>query len=140
MKNLLTRSALALCMFSLSLVSCNKEAPIPGALPPVATISSSTSWTPKGSEKPIVSNGDINNGDVNVSYTTTPTLAGPVCASGTWEVTVEGPAGAQYAMTYSAKTGKATFVPLTKGTYKLTFRYKCPGCADITITITITVS
>ena len=140
MKNLLKRSAIALVMLSTSLISCKKDPVVPPPVVEVAMINTSTSWTPKGSETPIVNSGDIKNGDVNVQYYVTPTLTGPVCASGTWEVTVEAPAGAQYALVYSAKTGKSTFTPLTKGTYKLKFTYKCPGCTDITITITITVS
>ena len=128
-------------MLSASLISCKKDQVEPAQAPvPVTSINILTSWTPKGSETPIVNSGDIKNGDVNVAYNVTPTLTGPVCASGTWVVTVEAPKDAQYVLTYSGKTGKATFTALTKGTYKLIFTYKCPGCTDITITITITVS
>lgn len=142
MKKVFIIPVLALSMLSLVFVSCKKDNPgdQPKDQAPSATISTKTTWTPVGSEKPIVNNGDTKNGDVNVPYTIEPTINGTVCGSGTWEVSIDGPKDAQYVMTYSAKTGKATFIPITKGTYKITFRYKCPGCTDITVTVTITVS
>ena len=139
MKNLLKRSAIALVMLIVSLISCKKDPVVPSPVVTVAPIEAPVTWTPKGSEKPIVTKADIKNGDVNVPYSIEPKVANP-CVNGTWEVKLEAPAGSQYALVYSAKTGKASFTPLTKGTYKLTFIYKCPGSPDISITVTITAS
>ena len=127
-------------MLSLTLVSCDKEKVVPAPAIVVAAIEAPVTWTPQGSSKPIVSSGEIKNGDVNVPYSIEPKVTNAPCANGTWEVKLEAPAGAQYAMVYSSKTGKTSFQPLTKGTYKITFIYKCPGCKDISVTVTITVS
>lgn len=135
MKKLLNISTLALVMLGLFTTSCEKADVAPAAADEVKV-----TWTPENSSGPITTKGDIKDGEIMKDYTVEPKLAAPPCPGGTWSLTVEGPKNAQYVATYNAKTGKTNFHPLTKGTYKLIFTYKCPGCKEVTITITITVS
>ena len=144
MKNLFTKSAIALVLFSMFAISCNKKGGLPENNNPVPAdkgIENTTTWTPKGSNTPIVTKGDIKNGDVGVPYKLEPKLSKDLeGCEGTWNVTVEGPANAQYAAPFSAKKGYVTFTPLTAGTYKIKLTYTCPCGTSIAITITITVS
>jgi hypothetical protein len=137
MKNLLKNSTIAVAILSLFVVSCKKADVDEPA--PAPSISATTTWTPKGSETPIVNNGDVKNGDIGVAYRIDPIVT-DVCEGGTWSLTVDAPPNAQYAAPYSAKNGYVTFTPLTAGTYKLTLTYTSPCGIVISITITITVS
>ena len=139
MKNLIKTSMIALVISSLFVVSCKK--PGIGDIPaPPADNGTTTTWTPKGSEKPIVTSSDIKNGDVGVAYNIVPKVA--VCGTcpGTWSLKVDAPVNAQYAAVYSAKNGSVAFTPLTAGTYTLTLTYKSACAPDLVIVIHITVS
>lgn len=132
---------IALALLGLFAVSCEKpkvaEAPAASNAP---TMSATVTWTPSGSSTPRTVTGDVKYGDVGARYVIQPKITGNVCASGTWSATIEGPANAVYSSSTHSGTGETVFIPVTKGTYKITLRYSCPGCADISITITITVS
>ena len=129
---------IALVISSLFVVSCKKPGGGDIPAPVAADNGTTTTWTPKGSEKPIVTTKDIKNGDVGVNYNIVPN--DPACPGGTWTVTLNAPANAQYSLGYSATKGYVNFTPLTKGTYTITITHKCPCAADVVIVVTITVS
>lgn len=76
-----------------------------------------------------------------IYYRFDPEVEGCGCG-GTWTYSVEAPAGANYASSYSGNPGNGvSFQGLSSGTYKITFTYKCGcGCgASASATITITI-
>ena len=135
MKKLLKISTLALVMLSLFTVSCEKtEVAAP------ATDEVKTTWTPENSSGPITTKGDIKDGEVGKDYTIEPKLANPPCANGTWSFKVEAPPNQQFSCAYfNIHTGKLIFHPISRGTYKFIFTYKCPDGSEVSISISITV-
>ncbi len=77
-----------------------------------------------------------------VYYRFVPEVEGCGCG-GTWTYTIEAPAGANYASSYSGNPGNGvSFQGLSGGTYKITFTYTCGCCcgASDSETISITIS
>lgn len=137
MKKLLKISTLALVMLGLFTTSCEKTDVAPAA----ATDEVNVTWTPGNSSGPITTKGDIKDGEAGKDYVMEPKLAAPLCMNGTWTLKIDVPEGTQLAVGgTNPKTGKTNFRPISRGTYKFIFTYKCPNCKDVSIAITITVS
>ena len=140
MKNFIKTSTIALVILSLFAVSCEKPKRGDVPAPPKADMEATVTWTRTGSAKPETVPGDkVIYGEVGKAYLITPKLNVTVCASGIWSITVEGPAGSSPGSSINEATGAAGVTLFTKGTYKIKITYKCPGCTEISITITIKV-
>ena len=138
MKKLLKTSTLALAMLSLFTTSCKKEEL---AAPPATVVADAVmvTWTPENSSGPITTKGDVKDGEAGKDYVLVPALATPLCDNGTWSLKKDFPEGKEVAVSgTNLKTGKTVFRPISRGTYKFTFTYKCPDCKDTSISISIT--
>lgn len=136
MKKLLKISTLALVMLSLFTTSCEKADVAPEA--PAGEIK--VTWTPEYSTAPVTTTSDIKDGEVSKEYKFEPKLTNPLCPDGIWSMDIDKPKDAFVYGVNDPKTGKATLTLKTKGTYKFTFTYKCPGCKAVSLSISITVS
>ena len=100
MKNLFAKTTIALVMLSLLTFSCGK--PKKGDVPPPEN-GATTTWTPKGNQKPIVTKSDIKNGDVGIVYSIVP--AKPACVGGIWSLSIDAPPNAHYGAFQNTKKG-----------------------------------
>jgi hypothetical protein len=132
MKKLLKNSTIALVLFSFFALSCDKEVPVPAG----PSIETATTWTPKGSTKPTVVKGDVEEGEIDATYSIAPKLVACNC-NGTWTYLIEKQKNTECGSTQN-KNGTVTFVPHTWGTYKITITYSCPGGSTTSVTVNIT--
>jgi hypothetical protein len=140
MKKLLKASTIALILFSFVATSCEKEnpaGPAPAPAPVPMTMEATTSFTPKGSTKPKVTKGDVEEGEIDATYFIVPKLAACNC-NGKWTYLVDKEKNAEAFSTQNIHNGTVTFIPHKWGTYKVTITYTCPGVAPISVTVSIT--
>jgi hypothetical protein len=133
MKKLFNISTIALLLLSFMATSCNKETP--AAAP---AIEATTTWTPKGSTKPVDVKGDVEEGEIDAVYAIAPKLAACNC-NGKWTYSVDKQKNTEAGSTQHIHNGTVTFVPHTWGTYKITITYTCPGGPAVSVTVSITV-
>jgi hypothetical protein len=71
-------------------------------------------------------------------YRFTPEVRGCTCPGGVWTYTVEAPDGASYGVTPGSSINGVNLLPLSSGTYKVTFTYNvCGKTATKTFTVII---
>jgi len=134
MKKLFKNSTVALVLLSFFTASCDKVAPVAPAAP---AVTATTTWTPKGSTRPVVVNGDVEEGEIDATYLIAPKLAACNC-NGKWTYSVDKDKNAEAGSTQNIHTGAVSFVPHKWGTYKVTITYTCPGSPGISVTVSIT--
>jgi hypothetical protein len=140
MKKLFSISTIAFILLSIVATSCEKEnpgaaAPVPAPVP--MTLEATTTFTPKGSTKPIVTKGDVDEGEIDATYSIVPKLAACNC-NGKWTYLIDKEKNTETFSIQNIHNGTVTFIPHKWGTYKVTITYTCPGGAAVSVTVSIT--
>jgi hypothetical protein len=138
MKKLFNISTIALVLSGFMATSCDKETPAAAPVPAPPAIEATTTWAPKGSTKPVVVKGDVEEGEIDATYSIVPKLAACNC-NGKWTYSVDKQKNTEAFSTQHIHNGTVTFVPHTWGTYKITITYTCPGGSSVSTTVSITV-
>ena len=143
MKKLVQTIMPVLLLFSLIFTACKKPdfSDINAVDNHGANFSINYKWTPTDPSKKGSGTGDIADGESGKVYQLTPNLQGPgICCNGEWTVLVGTLDGTYEKPEQDKKTGKVTFTPKSKGTYKIKIVYTCPDYKTrYSATITITV-
>ena len=125
MKKLLTATTAILILFSLFLVSCEKQKPAAPAPPGGLFFAIDYKWTPPG-EKEKKGTGNVAEGKTYTLIQLTPRiLAGGCCAGGKWSYHVSPDNGV--ALYQDTNTGRLDFVSHYTGSFQVIISYTCPG-------------
>jgi len=136
MKKLFSNSILPLVFFSLAISSCTKdgELDLKGAPPPIKV---TVTFETTSGVVVTVPNAETISGSSSMPYKIEFETLND--CYGTWSYSVDGPADAKYSAFFSGSNA-ITFMPTTKGTYKIAITNKCDCGVSATVTLTIIVS
>ena len=139
MKKLLKSTAAFLFLFSLLLVSCEKEAPVNPNPQGGLVFAIDYKWTPTtAGEKEKKGTGNVAGAEKGVLIQFTPRiLAGSCCKGGKWGFNVTPNPGV--ALYQDPNTGRVDFVAHYAGSYEVRIWYTCPEGDTYSETITVEI-